>query len=55
MEKDKALERRFQQVYVKQPNVEDTVSIRLLHYSTWYFVFTVLLILWLILWGRLWG
>lgn len=26
MEKDKALERRFQQVYVKQPNVEDTVS-----------------------------
>ncbi|CAN0090748.1 unnamed protein product, partial [Sphacelaria rigidula] len=27
MEKDKALERRFQQVYVKQPNVEDTVSI----------------------------
>lgn len=28
MEKDKALERRFQQVYVKQPNVEDTVSTR---------------------------
>lgn len=28
MEKDKALERRFQQVYVKQPNVEDTVSAR---------------------------
>ncbi|CAN0407236.1 unnamed protein product, partial [Ectocarpus sp. 8 AP-2014] len=27
MEKDKALERRFQQVFVKQPNVEDTVSI----------------------------
>ncbi|CAM9332954.1 unnamed protein product [Ascophyllum nodosum] len=27
IEKDKALERRFQQVYVKQPNVEDTVSI----------------------------
>lgn len=27
MEKDKALERRFQQVYVKQPNVEDTVSL----------------------------
>lgn len=26
MEKDKALERRFQQVFVKQPNVEDTVS-----------------------------
>ncbi|CAM9110882.1 unnamed protein product [Laminaria digitata] len=27
MEKDKALERRFQQVFIKQPNVEDTVSI----------------------------
>ncbi|CAM9175199.1 unnamed protein product [Chrysoparadoxa australica] len=27
IEKDKALERRFQQVYVKQPTVEDTVSI----------------------------
>ena len=26
MEKDKALERRFQQVFVKQPNVEDTVG-----------------------------
>lgn len=26
MEKDKALERRFQQVFIKQPNVEDTVS-----------------------------
>lgn len=29
MEKDKALERRFQQVFIKQPNVEDTVSFRL--------------------------
>lgn len=28
MEKDKALERRFQQVFVKQPNVEDTVRAR---------------------------
>lgn len=28
MEKDKALERRFQQVFVKQPNVEDTVSLK---------------------------
>lgn len=27
IEKDPALERRFQQVYVKQPNVEDTISI----------------------------
>lgn len=27
MEKDKALERRFQQVYVGQPTVEDTISI----------------------------
>jgi ATP-dependent Clp protease ATP-binding subunit ClpB len=27
VEKDKALERRFQQVYVAQPNVEDTISI----------------------------
>jgi ATP-dependent Clp protease ATP-binding subunit ClpB len=27
IEKDKALERRFQQVYVKQPSVEDTVAI----------------------------
>jgi ATP-dependent Clp protease ATP-binding subunit ClpB len=27
IEKDKALERRFQQVYVDQPNVEDTISI----------------------------
>ncbi|NEP02274.1 MAG: ATP-dependent chaperone ClpB [Symploca sp. SIO2E9] len=27
IEKDAALERRFQQVYVKQPNVEDTISI----------------------------
>jgi ATP-dependent Clp protease ATP-binding subunit ClpB len=27
MEKDKALERRFQQVYIGQPNVEDTISI----------------------------
>lgn len=27
IEKDKALERRFQQVYVGQPNVEDTISI----------------------------
>jgi ATP-dependent Clp protease ATP-binding subunit ClpB len=27
VEKDKALERRFQQVYVGQPNVEDTISI----------------------------
>jgi hypothetical protein len=27
IEKDKALERRFQQVFVKQPTVEDTVSI----------------------------
>jgi ATP-dependent Clp protease ATP-binding subunit ClpB len=27
IEKDKALERRFQQVYVKEPTVEDTVSI----------------------------
>jgi ATP-dependent Clp protease ATP-binding subunit ClpB len=27
IEKDKALERRFQQVYVSQPNVEDTISI----------------------------
>ncbi len=27
IEKDKALERRFQQVYVKQPTVEDTISI----------------------------
>lgn len=27
MEKDKALERRFQQVFVKQPNVEDTVRV----------------------------
>jgi ATP-dependent Clp protease ATP-binding subunit ClpB len=27
LEKDKALERRFQQVYVAEPNIEDTVSI----------------------------
>jgi ATP-dependent Clp protease ATP-binding subunit ClpB len=27
IEKDKALERRFQQVYVKQPSVEDTIAI----------------------------
>ena len=27
IEKDPALERRFQQVYVKQPSVEDTISI----------------------------
>ena len=27
IEKDPALERRFQQVYVDQPNVEDTISI----------------------------
>ena len=27
VEKDKALERRFQQVYVGQPSVEDTISI----------------------------
>lgn len=27
IEKDKALERRFQQVFVNQPNVEDTISI----------------------------
>ncbi|MEM9694869.1 MAG: AAA family ATPase, partial [Myxococcota bacterium] len=27
IEKDKALERRFQQVFVKQPNVEDTIAI----------------------------
>lgn len=27
IQKDKALERRFQQVFVDQPNVEDTVSI----------------------------
>ncbi|MBW4665227.1 MAG: ATP-dependent chaperone ClpB [Chroococcus sp. CMT-3BRIN-NPC107] len=27
LEKDAALERRFQQVYIEQPNVEDTVSI----------------------------
>jgi len=27
IEKDKALERRFQQVYIDQPNVEDTISI----------------------------
>jgi ATP-dependent Clp protease ATP-binding subunit ClpB len=27
IEKDKALERRFQQVYVKQPTVEDTIAI----------------------------
>lgn len=27
IEKDKALERRFQQVYIAQPNVEDTISI----------------------------
>ena len=27
MEKDKALERRFQQVFVGQPTVEDTVAI----------------------------
>lgn len=33
MEKDKALERRFQQVFIKQPNVEDTVSFRLAEVS----------------------
>ena len=27
IEKDAALERRFQPVYVKQPSVEDTISI----------------------------
>jgi len=27
VEKDKALERRFQQVYVGEPNVEDTIAI----------------------------
>ena len=27
IEKDPALERRFQQVYIKQPSVEDTISI----------------------------
>ncbi len=27
VEKDKALERRFQQIFVKQPNVEDTIAI----------------------------
>jgi ATP-dependent Clp protease ATP-binding subunit ClpB len=27
LEKDKALERRFQQVYIAEPNVEDTISI----------------------------
>lgn len=33
MEKDKALERRFQQVFIKQPNVEDTVSFPLAEVS----------------------